>query len=70
MARQSYKTKIWEGKDVEWDTSIDNRGNFTVRSGHVDSTAGLNLVIDGDWKYITELTNLRLKGTPSPLEKK
>ena len=69
MAR-SRKTKIWEGKDVEWDTSIDNRGNFTVRSGHVDSTAGLNLVIDGDWKYITELTNLRLKGTPSPLEKK
>ena len=69
MAR-SRKTKIWEGKDVEWDTSIDHRGNFTVRSGHVDSTAGLNLVIDGDWKYITELTNLRLKGTPSPLEKK
>lgn len=70
MAR-SRKTKIWEGKDVEWDCYIDNRrGTFRVRSGHVDSTAGLNLIIDGEWKYITELTNLRLKGTPSPMEKK
>jgi len=56
---------------VEWDQIIDhNRDIFKVRSGHVDSTAGLNLIIDGEWKYITELTNLRLKGTPSPLEKK
>lgn len=69
MARRNYKTKIWEGKDVEWDYAVDALG-FLTRSGHVEKTAGRNLLIDGDWKWIADLENIRLKGTPSPLRSK
>lgn len=58
------------GKEVCWDVTLDvNRGTYKTRYGTVDEVKGKNIMIDGDWKWLPKMTNLRLKGTPSPWEK-
>jgi len=50
------------GKRVEWEECHDyHRGTCFVRSGVVEASEGRNLMIDGDWKWYPEMTNLKLK---------
>jgi esterase/lipase len=45
------------GKRVWWD-DVSNRYSF-LRSGIIDEVSGRNINIDGDWRWMPHMTNLR-----------
>lgn len=54
---KSSQAKEEIGNRVWWD-DIDSRWNFT-RSGFIEDVKGKNILIDGDWKWLPKLRNLR-----------
>lgn len=49
------------GKQVEWDDILDafRMTGTVVRSGYCTDVRGKNIMIDGDWKWLPKLLNLR-----------
>lgn len=47
------------GQVVYWDERGSRRYKGAVRSGVLTEVLGRNLCINGDWKWRTDLTNLR-----------
>lgn len=48
------------GKKVIWDQP--NSSLTPTRTGIVEEVRSKNIMIDGDWKWLPDLVNLRLKG--------
>jgi hypothetical protein len=55
------EVRKWIGKRVEWDELIDiRRGTHVIREGVITDVKARNIEINGDWKWLSRLTNLRL----------
>lgn len=52
------------GKQVEWDDILDPNypEGTVVRTGWCTAVKGKNIEIDGGWKWLPNLKNLREKG--------
>jgi hypothetical protein len=48
------------GLRVKWDVCVDpKRGYYRQETGRIESVKGRNVQIDGDWKWLPDMINLK-----------
>jgi hypothetical protein len=53
--------KPWIGKRIQWLAYYDsNRGSGVPRSGILDAVKGRNVMVDGDWKWLPTMIDIKL----------
>lgn len=57
------EAKQFIGKVVEWD--VENRVSIITRRGTVEEIKGKNICIDGDWKWLPDIKDIRLATLPT-----
>jgi hypothetical protein len=49
------------GKRITWDTRPAWSGHFTSHGGTVEKACGGNVMIDGNWQWLRDMRNIRVK---------